>query len=58
MKVVLASKNRHKAQEMQAILGDKITLVTQDEAGFADHFNGSRCCYKDNFGIFSCWIRS
>ena len=36
MKLILASKNRHKAQEMQAILGDKITLVTQDEAGFAD----------------------
>ena len=36
MKLILASKNRHKAQEMQAILGDRITLVTQDEAGFAD----------------------
>ncbi len=34
MKMVLASQNRHKAQEMQAILGDKITLVTLDEAGF------------------------
>lgn len=36
MKMVLASQNRHKAQEMQAILGDKITLVTMDEAGFGD----------------------
>ena len=36
MKMVLASQNRHKAQEMQAILGDKITLVTLDEAGFGD----------------------
>lgn len=36
MKMVLASQNRHKAQEMQAILGDKITLVTLDQAGFGD----------------------
>ena len=36
MKMVLASQNRHKAQEMQAILGDKITLVTLDEAGYGD----------------------
>ena len=36
MKMVLASQNHHKAQEMQAILGDKITLVTLDEAGFGD----------------------
>ena len=33
MRLILASKNRHKAQEMQEILGDKITLITQDEAG-------------------------
>lgn len=36
MKLILASKNRHKAQEMQAILGEKITLITQDEAGVGD----------------------
>lgn len=36
MKMVLASQNRHKAEEMQAILGDKVTLVTLDEAGFGD----------------------
>ena len=36
MKLILASKNRHKAMEMQAILGDRITLITQDEAGFGD----------------------
>lgn len=36
MKLILASKNKHKAEEMQAILGDKITLVTQDEAGAGD----------------------
>jgi len=36
MKLVLASKNRHKAEEMQAILGGKITLITQDEAGVGD----------------------
>lgn len=36
MKLILASKNRHKAEEMQAILGDKITLITQDEAGVGD----------------------
>ncbi len=31
MKLVLASQNRHKAEEMQAILGKKITLMTLDE---------------------------
>lgn len=36
MKFILASKNIHKAKEMQSILGDSITLVTQDEAGYAD----------------------
>ena len=36
MKLILASQNRHKAQEMQAILGDKITLVTLDDVGCAD----------------------
>lgn len=36
MKFILASKNRHKAEEMQAILGDKIELITQDEAGAGD----------------------
>ena len=33
MKLILASKNAHKAQEMQAILGNKVELITQDAAG-------------------------
>lgn len=33
MKLILASKNAHKAQEMQAILGDGVELITQDSAG-------------------------
>ncbi len=33
MKLILASKNAHKAAEMQAILGGSIELVTQTEAG-------------------------
>ncbi len=33
MKLILASKNTHKAQEMQAILGDGVELITQDVAG-------------------------
>lgn len=36
MKLILASKNAHKAQEMQAILGDKVELITQDAAGCGD----------------------
>lgn len=36
MKLILASKNKHKAEEMQAILGERITLITQDEAGAGD----------------------
>ncbi len=33
MKLILASKNAHKAAEMQAILGEGVKLVTQTEAG-------------------------
>lgn len=36
MKLILASKNAHKAKEMQAILGDGIELVTQDAADCGD----------------------
>ncbi len=36
MKLILASKNIHKAKEMQFILGDCITLITQDEAGYGN----------------------
>lgn len=36
MKLILASKNMHKAIEMQAILGDRIELITQDAAGCGD----------------------
>ncbi|MBR5154969.1 MAG: XTP/dITP diphosphatase [Clostridia bacterium] len=31
MKLILASKNAHKAMEMQAILGDGVELITQDK---------------------------
>ncbi len=34
MELILASKNAHKAKEMQAILGSSATLITQDAAGF------------------------
>ncbi len=33
MKLILASKNAHKAKEMQAILGEGVELITQDAAG-------------------------
>ena len=36
MKLILASKNSHKANEMQAILGDEFELVTQIQAGCGD----------------------
>lgn len=36
MKLILASKNAHKAEEMQAILGGGVRLVTQTEAGCGD----------------------
>ena len=36
MKLILASKNAHKAAEMQAILGEGARLVTQTEAGCGD----------------------
>lgn len=36
MKLILASKNAHKAKEMQAILGEEVELITQDAAGCGD----------------------
>lgn len=36
MKFILASKNAHKAAEMQQILGGSIEIITQTEAGFGD----------------------
>lgn len=36
MKLILASKNAHKAKEMQDILGGSIELITQDAAGCGD----------------------
>ncbi len=36
MKFILASKNHHKAEEIQAILGDGFEVVTQTDAGFGD----------------------
>ncbi|MBO4940589.1 MAG: XTP/dITP diphosphatase [Clostridia bacterium] len=36
MKLVLASQNKHKAEEMQAILGDDVRLLTFDEVGCGD----------------------
>ncbi len=36
MKLILASKNAHKAKEMGAILGDDIQLITQTQAGCGD----------------------
>lgn len=36
MKLVLASQNRHKAEEIQSILGKNIKLLTLDEVGCKD----------------------
>ena len=36
MKLVLASQNRHKAEEIQSILGEDIKLLTLDEVGCKD----------------------
>lgn len=36
MKLILASKNRHKAGEIQAILGDGFEIVTQTDAGYGE----------------------
>ena len=36
MEFILASKNAHKAKEMQAILGEGYRLITQTEAGYGD----------------------
>lgn len=36
MELIFASKNAHKAKEMQDILGDNVILITQDAAGFGD----------------------
>ena len=36
MKMVLASKNQHKAEEISSILGESIEIITQDAAGVGD----------------------
>lgn len=36
MKMVLASKNQHKAEEISSILGGSIEIITQDAAGVGD----------------------
>lgn len=36
MKFILASKNLHKAKELESILGDSFEIVTQDAAGYGD----------------------
>lgn len=36
MELVLASKNKHKAEEIKAILGDGFEVITQTEAGCGD----------------------
>lgn len=48
MKLVLASHNRHKAEEIKSILGDGFEIITQDEAGFSGEVEEDGLTFEQN----------
>ena len=48
MKIVLATKNRGKVAEFAAILGDKVELITQAEAGITESAEENGTTYAEN----------
>ena len=48
MKFVLASRNRHKAEEIKNILGDGFEIITQDEAGFTAEVVEDGTTFEEN----------
>ena len=48
MKLVLASHNKHKAEEIKNILGEGFEIITQDEAGFSDEVVEDGVTFEEN----------
>lgn len=48
MKFVLASRNKHKAEEIKNILGKDFEIITQDEAGFLDEVVEDGKTFEEN----------
>ena len=48
MKLVLASHNKHKAEEIKNILGGGFEIITQDEAGFSDEVVEDGVTFEEN----------
>lgn len=48
MKLILASKNKHKAQEIKKILGDGFEVITQSEAGFSGKVTEDGKTFEEN----------
>ncbi len=48
MKFVLASHNKHKAEEIKSILGEGFEIITQDEAGFSGEVVEDGSTFEEN----------
>lgn len=48
MKLVLASHNKHKAEEIKKILGEGFEIITQDEAGFCGEVVEDGITFEEN----------
>lgn len=48
MKLVLASHNKHKAEEIKSILGDGFEVITQSEAGFSGEVTEDGETFEEN----------
>ena len=48
MKLVLASHNKHKAEEIRKILGEGFSVITQDEAGFSEEVEETGKTFEEN----------
>ena len=48
MKLVLASHNTHKANEIKGILGEGFEIITQDEAGYKDEVTEDGSTFSEN----------
>ena len=48
MKFVLASRNKHKAEEIKNILGEGFEIITQDEAGFPEEVVEDGKTFEEN----------
>lgn len=55
-KLVLATNNRHKLEEVAQMIGDKIELLTLADIGFTDDIDETGTTFAENAGIKSRYI--